>query len=151
MYIEIFASRLLQTWKEYMRAYWTVVLRVPRSEVLCMRSQYSPKGRTSGPICLLPWLFVLCKSAVSVFLFVVVSSWFSFLWIVPIMKLAVFWVVAPCSLVEVYQRFRGTCCLHYQDDNRSDDGGCKYLWNSSYPPPWEPQILLVPVMSEIRR
>jgi hypothetical protein len=27
------------------------------------------------------------------------------------MKMAVFWVVAPCSLVEVYQRFRGPCCL----------------------------------------
>jgi hypothetical protein len=26
------------------------------------------------------------------------------------MKMAVFWVVAPCSLVEVYQRFRGPCC-----------------------------------------
>jgi hypothetical protein len=25
------------------------------------------------------------------------------------MKIAVFWVVAPCSLVEVYQRFRGPC------------------------------------------
>jgi hypothetical protein len=24
-----------------------------------------------------------------------------------IMKMAVFWVVMPCSLVEVYQRFRG--------------------------------------------
>jgi hypothetical protein len=32
------------------------------------------------------------------------------------MKIAVFWVVAPCSLVEVYQRFRGTCCLHHQGD-----------------------------------
>jgi hypothetical protein len=28
-------------------------------------------------------------------------------------KMAVFWVVAPCSLVEVYQRFRGPCCLHH--------------------------------------
>jgi hypothetical protein len=27
------------------------------------------------------------------------------------MKMAVFWVVAPCSLVEVYRRFRGACCL----------------------------------------
>jgi hypothetical protein len=27
------------------------------------------------------------------------------------MKMAVFWVVAPYSLVEVYRRFRGTCCL----------------------------------------
>jgi hypothetical protein len=30
------------------------------------------------------------------------------------MKMAVFWVVAPYSLVEVYQRFRGTSCLHHQ-------------------------------------
>jgi hypothetical protein len=29
------------------------------------------------------------------------------------MKMAVLWVVAPCSLVEVYQRFRGPCCLHH--------------------------------------
>jgi hypothetical protein len=28
------------------------------------------------------------------------------------MKMAVFWVVGPCSLVEVYRRFRGACCLH---------------------------------------
>jgi hypothetical protein len=26
-------------------------------------------------------------------------------------KMVVFWVVAPCSLVEVYQRFRGPCCI----------------------------------------
>jgi hypothetical protein len=32
------------------------------------------------------------------------------------LKMAVFWVVAPCSLVEVYQRFRGPCCLHHQGD-----------------------------------
>jgi hypothetical protein len=31
-----------------------------------------------------------------------------------ILKMAVFWVVAPCSLVEVYRRFRGACCRHYQ-------------------------------------
>jgi hypothetical protein len=34
------------------------------------------------------------------------------------MKMAVFWVVAQCSLVEVYQRFRGPCCLHHQGDDR---------------------------------
>jgi hypothetical protein len=28
-------------------------------------------------------------------------------------KTTVFWVVAPCSLVEVYRRFRGACCLHH--------------------------------------
>jgi hypothetical protein len=31
-------------------------------------------------------------------------------------KMAVFCVVAPCSLVEVYQRFSGPCCLHHQGD-----------------------------------
>jgi hypothetical protein len=30
--------------------------------------------------------------------------------------MAVFWVVAPCSLVEVYRRFRGAYCLHHQGD-----------------------------------
>jgi hypothetical protein len=28
-------------------------------------------------------------------------------------EMTVFWVVAPCSLVEVHQRFRGSCCLHH--------------------------------------
>jgi hypothetical protein len=27
-------------------------------------------------------------------------------------KMAVSWIVAACSLVEVYRRFRGYCCLH---------------------------------------
>jgi hypothetical protein len=35
------------------------------------------------------------------------------------MKMAVFWVVAPCRLVEVYQCFRGT--------HHPDDGGSKHL------------------------
>jgi hypothetical protein len=29
------------------------------------------------------------------------------------MKMSVFWIVAPCSLVEVYWRFGGICCLHH--------------------------------------
>jgi hypothetical protein len=33
-----------------------------------------------------------------------------------ILKMAVIWVVAPCSLAEVYRRFRGTCCLNHQGD-----------------------------------
>jgi hypothetical protein len=37
-------------------------------------------------------------------------------------KMAVFWVVALCSLVKVYQRFRDPCCLHHQGD---DYGGSK--------------------------
>jgi hypothetical protein len=32
------------------------------------------------------------------------------------MRMAVFWVVAPYSLVEVYRRFRGACCLHHNGD-----------------------------------
>jgi hypothetical protein len=40
------------------------------------------------------------------------------------MKMTVFWVVAPCSLIEVYQRFRGPCCLRHQGP---DDGSSKYL------------------------
>jgi hypothetical protein len=30
------------------------------------------------------------------------------------MKMIVFWDVGPCSLVEVYRRFRGTCCLQHR-------------------------------------
>jgi hypothetical protein len=32
------------------------------------------------------------------------------------LKMAVVWVVAPCNLVDVYRRFRGVCCVHYQGD-----------------------------------
>jgi hypothetical protein len=32
----------------------------------------------------------------------------------PQRETAVCSVVAPCSLVQVYQRFRGACCLHNQ-------------------------------------
>jgi hypothetical protein len=35
------------------------------------------------------------------------------------MKIAVFWVVAPCSLVEVYRRFTGACCIHHQGDHKT--------------------------------
>jgi hypothetical protein len=35
------------------------------------------------------------------------------------MKMAVFWVVAPRSMVEDYRRFRGVCCLHHQDPEDS--------------------------------
>jgi hypothetical protein len=33
------------------------------------------------------------------------------------MKMTVFWVVARCSLVEVYRRFRGAYCFHQQGDH----------------------------------
>jgi hypothetical protein len=39
------------------------------------------------------------------------------------MKMAVFWIVVPCSLEEIYRRFSGVGCLHHQ----GDDGGSKRL------------------------
>jgi hypothetical protein len=36
--------------------------------------------------------------------------------------MTVFWIVVPCSLVEVYRRFRGACCLHHQVDRCPNDG-----------------------------
>jgi hypothetical protein len=30
------------------------------------------------------------------------------------MKITVFWDAVPCSLVKIYRRFRGACCLHHQ-------------------------------------
>jgi hypothetical protein len=51
-------------------------------------SEYSSKGETSGPPRVLPSLFVrVCKTVVSTLLIAIVSSWYRFLWIVPI-KLA---------------------------------------------------------------
>jgi hypothetical protein len=59
--------------------------------------------------------------------------------IVASMKVTTFGVVAPCSLVEVYRRFRRAICLHYQGgdtasiisamSHRRDDGGSTHLWN----------------------
>jgi hypothetical protein len=31
-------------------------------------------------------------------------------------KMAVFWVIATCSLVEVCRHFKGVCCIHHQVD-----------------------------------
>jgi hypothetical protein len=31
-------------------------------------------------------------------------------------KMAVFWDVARCSLVEIFQHFGGSCCRHHQGD-----------------------------------
>jgi hypothetical protein len=33
------------------------------------------------------------------------------------MKMTVFWDVAPCSLVEIYLRFRGAYCLNHQGND----------------------------------
>jgi hypothetical protein len=41
--------------------------------------------------------------------------------------MAVFWDIAPCSIVEIGRRFRGVYCLHHQ----GDDGDGTHLWNVS--------------------
>jgi hypothetical protein len=37
-------------------------------------------------------------------------------------KMAAFWVVAPCTFIEVYRRFRGLRCLHHQVENSVPTG-----------------------------
>jgi hypothetical protein len=37
-----------------------------------------------------------------------------------------FKVVGPCSVIEVYRRFRGVHCLFDTDDEHPDDGGTRY-------------------------
>jgi hypothetical protein len=69
--------------------------------------------------------------------------------------MAVFWVVTPCSLVEVYQRFRGPSCLHHQGDEYVGKLLPDYTTLQprrqpySYSPPWEHQILLSIVLSNM--
>jgi hypothetical protein len=44
-------------------------------------------------------------------------------------KMSVSWIVAPCSLVEVYRRFRGIFWIHHQGG--LIDGSRKCFWNVS--------------------
>jgi hypothetical protein len=41
------------------------------------------------------------------------------------LKMAAFWDVAPCNLVDTNRRFRGAYCLHHH--GRQGDGGSKLL------------------------
>jgi len=56
------------------------------------------------------------------------------------------WDVAPCSLLEIYRRFRGAYCLrHYKGDNpkaRSHVYILTLTWNERY------KIKLYPQLSE---
>jgi hypothetical protein len=47
-------------------------------------------------------------------------------------KMALFWIVAPSGLVEVYRRFRGASRHHHKGP---DDLGGKHLWNVDKSPP----------------
>jgi hypothetical protein len=46
--------------------------------------------------------------------------------------MVVFWVVAPCSLVEIHQRFRGPCCLHHQSAKVDTSADC-FLYLKPFP------------------
>jgi hypothetical protein len=56
------------------------------------------------------------------------------------LEMAVFWFVVPCSLVEVYRRFRGAFCLHIWNVGKLPDYMEQQPWRqpSSYSLPWEP-------------
>jgi hypothetical protein len=43
------------------------------------------------------------------------------------MKVVVFWVVAPCTLVDTDQHLREAYFLHHYGDDHSDDEGSKFL------------------------
>jgi hypothetical protein len=42
--------------------------------------------------------------------------------------MTVFWDVEPCSVVEVYRRFRGACCTHHEGDSLDDRGSKQGPW-----------------------
>jgi hypothetical protein len=56
------------------------------------------------------------------------------------MKMAVFWDVAPCSLVEIDQRFRRLYCLHHHVDVGLL--GCDVVWTCKLIPAFRKNILL---------
>jgi hypothetical protein len=75
------------------------------------------------------------RAHVSIFPFLVVISCGSQTWSVTrvehrlVVKVAFFWVVTPYSVVEVYRRSEGSCCVRHQGDL---DGGCsKHLCDVS--------------------
>jgi len=53
-------------------------------------------------------------------------------------RITVFWVVTPCSVVERYQRFGGTCCIHFHSEDgkkasREYTGACLPKYKASHP------------------
>jgi hypothetical protein len=110
--------------------------------ILCFQSSFHQPSSTNGlPISVWDDFYFFCEWVYNRVLTILI--YFSpFLKIENLisLKIAVFWVVAPCSLVEVYQRFRGPCCLHQLLPDYT--ALQPRIQQSSYSPPWEPQILL---------
>jgi hypothetical protein len=49
---------------------------------------------------------------------------------------AVFWDVTPCSLIEIYRHFKGTCCLyHHSRRVHTEDAGRTFVRNICKPLP----------------
>jgi hypothetical protein len=46
-----------------------------------------------------------------------------------ILKMIVLWYIAPYSLAGVDRCFRHAYCIHYQGDDRPDDGRSMHVWN----------------------
>lgn len=55
-------------------------------------------------------LMMMMMMVIVVVLLVVVAV----LLLLLLIMMAVFWVVVPCSMVEVHQLFRGACCHHHE-------------------------------------
>lgn len=47
------------------------------------------------------------------------------------LKITVFWAVESCSVVEVYQRFGGTCYLHHERDPKTIIFILAAMWSSN--------------------
>jgi hypothetical protein len=47
------------------------------------------------------------------------------------LKMTVFWVVAPCSLIEIGRRFKGTNCRHHQDNDEFDGPAESFLYSET--------------------
>jgi hypothetical protein len=58
-----------------------------------------------------------------------------------LVKMAVFWVVAPCGLVAVFGRFRDACCFRNQGGRPDDMTQHARRQTPSYSPMWETEML----------
>lgn len=45
--------------------------------------------------------------------------------------MAAFWIIAPCSVLDVYRRFVGAWCLHHQGVEYSQDSHIHIHWREN--------------------
>jgi hypothetical protein len=68
-------------------------------------------------------------------IFIVITICFMRFQVLMAESMTVFWIVVPYSLVEVYQFFRGACCLNHQGDH-PDDGSTSETLVNFYQASW---------------